>query len=379
MAGGYSFARNAAKFAAGLATFRKKGGKKTKFTKKRKHVRRRKFGKFRRRSRGGSVKLRGDDIHSGLSSNWVNITLGKKLKGRTVAKYQFLQNYSGVLTAYAGNQGAAYFLGLATKTQMVTSSSTPNAAQVRTALFDLDPNQTNTGGNFVPTVAQPANQKLALYNVRANMMFTNFDTAAVTLVLYFVTPRMSSEKNAYDCWGDGYTTMAYGKASRTRAASGAYGSTTAGAGDRSDLFSKPTDTIIFNKYYKVCKVHKIQLAGGSTEEVNLHLKINKIIQKDKINESSIENYRGINMQVLAVWYGQPILDKKSGGVGQNVTCATTNIGYITTVKYNLGALKSTIVAGNDYFVNNQLAYATAVNDQYFVNVADQIVAVAQNV
>lgn len=379
---GYSFAKNLSKFATGLAAYRTaKGASKGKgkiIRKRRKRFRRKRVAKFRRR-RGGSIKLRGDDVHSGLASNWINVSLNRKLRGRTAARYCYLQNYSGYLTDYAGNQGAQMLVGFCTLSQMTTATTpTPNGLQSKAALFDLDPMQTNTGGNLVSSVAQPANQRIAVYNVRANYMFTNFENVASTLILYFVTPKSSSNKTGIDAWLDGYTTGAYGKAARTRAAAGAYGNTTVGAPTYQDLYNKPTDSVMFNKMYRVLKVHKIQLAAGATEEVNIHVKVNKLAKKDTLVEDNLAYVRGLNVQVMALWYGQPVADKTNAGIALNVTTSTTNIGYVGSVKYTLGTLKSTVSQPYDMYSNNQLAYSTAITDQKFVSIVDTVLSVAQN-
>lgn len=377
---GLSFAKNAMKLAAGAKMFGKGSSSKPGRSTKRKRKTMRKGKRKFRKVRGRSIRIRGDDVHSGLASDWINITLNKPLKGKTQAKYMFFQNYAGKLTDAAGNQGATVMGHIASLSQLITTTSpqsapaTVNPDQIAQALFDLDPNQTNTGSNLINTSVAPPNQRIALYKCRVNYMFTNFGNFAQTLVLYVVTPKQNTNTNAAQSWIDGFTKGGFGQAARARAVAGSYGATKTGIPTYQDHYIRPVDSQLFNKQYKILKVHKIQLAAGATEEVNMHVKINKICKKDVLTENNISYVKGLNVQILAVWYGQPVVDKTTSAV---VTTAATEIGYFGTFKYTCGSLKSTVPNPYDAFANNQISYGATAPNQNFINMLDAVANVIQ--
>lgn len=381
---GYSLMKNVGKLAAGYKTYRAAfGSKPSKKGYIRTRVSIKKRGRYRRRRKSkGSVRLRGDDVHSGLASEWINVTLNKRLKGRAEAHMQYYQTNAGWLQDVAGVQGRTVMWGVGHRSAFTGTytNTNPNSIQTKFNLFNLDPDRANTGSSVLGSVIAQQNQRIALYNVRINTMLTNFENTAATVVLYLVTPKKDTNRYADNIFDDAPDVEDYGNPLETNAAAGLYGNTTAGRVSANHLYVKPTDFKLFNQMYKVLKVHKIQLAGNATEEVNFHININKVIRSDVMDElSQIDNIRRQTVQCMAVWYGQPVHDNTTVNnvEGSYPTTASTKIAVVQNFKYKLGKLKSMQSSASATIGVNQISKNAALANQKFVDINDLINAVVQ--
>lgn len=317
----------------------------------------------------------GDDQHSGIGTRNLVLRLHPKLKGVTLGTWKFAQNYAGTLSGPAGEQAVQIMMGLCLTNQFTTDTATPNFGQIRANLFDLNTSRANTGSTLVPVVAKPSTDRMAVFHVRVNMMFTNLETVSTVLTLYFVTPKRDTPDLADTCWTKALTGEGLTKATRTRAAAGTYGATTAGTGSSVDVFAKPTNLAYFKTEYKVLKVIKLKMAAGATEEVNVSAHINKIVKLQMLLNSTNECFKGLNIQMLAVAYGQVVHDTTAAGTF--MTTAATKIGMVQTATYTCGLTKALSNKTDDFFTNQQIATGVAVANQGNIDIADVISGVDQ--
>lgn len=373
---GYNLAKNVAKLAAGVKMFSGKGQPKGGIKKGSRRMLKRKYRRKFRRKRRGRARITANDVHSGISTDTIYCRLNKPLKGKTESRFKYLQIYSGYLTDYAGTQGVGQVFSIATRQAFLNGTGgAPNIYQTKNALYDMNPMRLVTGNSVIGSAA-PVDERLALYNVRVTSQFTNMENVAVTMKLFVCTPKVHTGVYPSQAWQDSNASEAYGITVPSRAAGGAYGAN-AGQVDQKWVGTTPWDTKLFHRMWKVLKVHKLQLAGGATEEVNFHFAINKIVRKEYLNELAVDFLKGQNITVMACWYGQPVHDVTQGGVSLNVTTATTNIAHYTTVKYNLGALKSISAPPSSFNGNNPTAWSTDVTKQQFANIVDAVATVIQ--
>lgn len=316
-----------------------------------------------------------DDEHSGLGSTGARIVLHKPLKIKGLGRWKFSQNYAGYISGNAGNQAVTVVMGSCMRNQFLTDTATPNALNIRRNLFDLNAERAITGSGIIPAQASPATDRIAVYHVRSNMMFTNLENVATTLVLYVLTPKRDTQNYADAAWADALGSESLTVASRTRVGGGLYGGTTAGGAFTTDLYQKPSDLRTFKDQYRILKTLRIKMSGASTEEVNLSIVVNKLVKRDNLNEISTDSLKGLSVEVLAVAYSQPVHDT---GAANAMTTGSVRIGFVGTTTYTCGLTAAAAAARLDVMLTNQqIADAVALPAQQVMNVDDIIAPVIQ--
>lgn len=317
----------------------------------------------------------GDDQHSGIGARYIVLHLNKRLKGHGLGTWKFAQNYSTSIIAVSGAQAVQTIMALCMINQFTTNTATPGVGQIRSNLFDLNASRVNTGSTLIPSVAKPATDRMAVYHVRVNMLFTNLESASTIVYLYFITPKVNCVDLAEVAWtkamaGEGMTVPVH-----TQAAAGTYGGTTAGSGVAQDLFSRPNNFSYFKSQYKVLRVLKLKMAAGATEEVNVSAHINKVVKYQQItNAGGLECFKGLNIQCMAVSYGQAVHDDTAGGA--YITTAGTKVGMVGTATYTCGMTKAVAATRfDDFFINQQISYNAATANQKNIDIGDAIAGV----
>lgn len=331
-----------------------------------------------RKARGTPIS-RGDDQHSGIGGRSTVITLNKRLKGRGLGTWKFAQNYALTLTSTAGFQGVLEMGAVCLANQFLVNTAVPNVGQIRQNLFDLNYERAISGSGLIPATAQPATDRMAVFTVRSQMMFTNLGSAACVMTLYFLTPRRDCDELPASFWDSLYALEDNGVALRARSAPGNYSvGSTVGGGSSTDVFAKPTDLAQFKKFYRVLKVMKIKLAASANEEVNVTYRINKLVDRQKITEINEEAMKGHSVIMLATVYGQAVHDTTVGPGTQNITTAATKVGMVQTNTYFCGmTAKAATSRVDSYFTHQQIASAVPAANQAFIDNEDNVAGLDQ--
>lgn len=317
-----------------------------------------------------------NDQHSGLGNRRIVLVLNKPLKGKGIARWKFIQNHATIITGNSGNQVATVVGGIAHRNNFTTATALPNVLETRVALFSLN-NDRIVSGSAVFGSQTPATDRMCIYNVRTHMMFTNLESIASTMYLYFVTPKKDSPKYVDTLWSSTLTAEGLGLANRTRAGAGTYGGTAAGTAFVTDVFQKPFDVHEVNEYYRQLKVIKINLAAGASEEVIITSYINRIVSLLRLNDAGTsESIKGLSIQVLCVAYSQPVHDTTGGGT--NCTTGSVRIGMVSTSTYHCGLTKAVASArADDMVTHQQIADNVLVANQATIDINDAVAAVDQ--
>lgn len=336
------------------------------------------FKKRKAQPRSRGVSRDADDFHSGIARKSVSIKLHKKLKHKGLGQWKFSQNYSGILSGNSGNQTNSVIFTCCARNQFVTDQPTPNFLQIRQNLFDLNTDRVNTGSTLVPTQIKPATDRLAVYYVRQNLMLTNFESAACVVYLYWVTSKKDWPVFADVTWSNALAGESLTVANRTRAAGGTYGGTTAGAALATDVWQRPTDCRLFKDVYKVLKVMEVKLAGGATEEINVHIAINKLVKLQDITNQPHEIIKGLTVQMLAVAYAQPVHDTTVSATSNVVTTGSVEVGIVETAIYHCGlTAEAKATRLDDFYTNQQMPDNVLLAKQTMIGETDAVIPVAQ--
>jgi hypothetical protein len=322
-------------------------------------------------------RISADDLHSGLSEKHVVIRLNKPLKHKCKGKWKYSQNWASQITQTSGDQFVALIAGMCQRNQLLVSTVGPNVLQLREALFDLNPATKLPGSALIPANNIPATDRIAVFRVRHNMLFTNFESTSVVLYLYYITPKKDVIPYADQAWATGLSAASgegLNVAARTRAAPGVYGGTTVGSCSINDVFQKPGDCRVFTDLYRIIKVKKIKLAAGATEEVVSTVHVNKIVNRAAVQDNGVDNVKGLTCQIMAVAYSQ-VVDDQTAGVNPTPTTGPVNIGYVGTSTYFCGMTAAAVNRVDDFFTQQQMAEAVAIANERIINVTDIVAAV----
>lgn len=333
----------------------------------------------RKTSRGGAGSM-ADDHHSGIGQRRATITLNKRLKGRGLGTWKIAQNYALTITSTAGNQAAMELGGVCYLNQFISNAATPNGNEIKQNLFDLNYARAIGGSGLFPAQAVPATDRLCVYSIRSQMMFTNLESAATVMTIYVMTPVSDHSVLPLQSWNTFLGDEDLNVPLRGRSAPGAYGAlANIGGGTPQDVFAKPTDLAGFRKQWRVLKVVKIRLAGGATEELDITYRINKVVDRAKILANGREAIKGLSVCLFATAYGQPVRDFTIGGPGpQNITTAATKVGMVQTNTFFCGMTAKVAASRLDsYVTNQQITSGVPFIDQHMVDVEDDVTSVVQ--
>lgn len=100
--------------------------------------------------------------------------------------------------------------------------------------------------------------------------------------------------------------------------------------------SRPTDSKLFNDYFKVKKVTYIDLAPGQVHYHRMHYKIDRFASQEMLNMQNITAMRGWNLASMIIAYGEPMVDN----TGVATTTSATQLHVIATKTYHYSYVKS---------------------------------------
>lgn len=113
--------------------------------------------------------------------------------------------------------------------------------------------------------------------------------------------------------------------------------TSGGTGTEMNIVgSRPTDSKLFNDYYKVGKVTYIDLAPGQVHYHRMRYKIDRSIANEMLNNSGLYSLKGMQLDTMIVQYGEPMVDN----TGVQTTTSNTNLHVIATKTYHFSWMQN---------------------------------------
>jgi len=209
-------------------------------------------------------------------------------------------------------------------------------------------------------VNQPA--RFLLEDVHNVYDFSNRSSAPCTLKLYIIsakrdtwysasTPMMYTSPNAALVTWNGEPDDAF--RAGIQAQSDPFQSTP-GNNDWLNPGIVPTQSVIFNQYFKIDKEIEIELATGGVHQLDLRCHYDKICDASVYASTPLVGVRGITRFLMATAIGTPVV---IDGQTADMTTSAVNIGVILTKKYSFTQSASPVaVAFQD---GNELAQVNA--------------------
>ena len=224
-----------------------------------------------------ATKLRGivssnfvsTDLHSGISEKHIKVVLNakrpKKVGGMPITYYE---SFAGAVTSPgSGYQSCDSFMYGASVKQWTTSTSGNRFPILSvTRYFDLNPEQSTPAttlygaANLVPLM-----DRLCLLSCTYYMDFSNFSNVQTTVDIYVLKSKKTHSLSPDTAWSNGLGSEANGLGTTNPVVSSGVATIT-GALSKYQPFMTPRSKV-FSELWAIKKVHRILMAGGSTETV----------------------------------------------------------------------------------------------------------------
>lgn len=297
------------------------------------------------------------EVHSGISGANIRLSLGhpyskKVLGSATVRLHEITQFFA---TSSLGKQRVEDLMFANTVSQALVgnlegAAGTLNQLDGSVGLIDMNPNQSTTGSAyFVPAVV-PTTDKIYLSNVAITVDVSNLSSGSAVLDLYFLTPNQHTNLKPTEAWSAELIGMRNGKNVYSEPAANSI-STAPGYEVPQFPGAKPLQD--FRKHWKILKVHNVLMGPATTEQINVNVNTNYMIDRAKI--TMLQNFADPNsavttgnitnnflrygtIAVMAVWRGQPVV---ADGSADYASYAPIQLAFVMTKKYTLK-----MVAGN---------------------------------
>jgi len=361
-----------------------RSGKKAKRTKARSVSSRRRGRKpARDRKALSGVPIVGATVHSGVGTMSLYCNISKKRKPtRSLGNWVFHESYTTTCVSPAGKCSLDPVLMFLTKSQLTVGNNTINPGdknKTTRSLFSMNPYANTTGSNDQSGVlpfwngAPTTNQdKIHLKKIGFQMDIANLTNVNTHMELSVYICKKDDPNNPYqkanqllaqeNCAATLFSTTAKYYSAAAIAAGITYvdGLTGDISIPQVNMVGVPLAAANgFSKYWKKCATQKFDLAAGATHKMTGAIIVDKIIDKQWVNNNANEYIKDYSICVVARNYGQVVIDTTAGA---NIpTYSSTEIAICAQVAYHLSAVKNNAARLNletaSYFIPTGAANA----------------------
>lgn len=127
-----------------------------------------------------------------------------------------------------------------------------------------------------------------------------------------------------------------------------------------NLSSVPTDSQLFNQFFKITKKTRVFMAPGACHKHTVNIKTNKLID-EYLTPTQYQGLKGVTTYLLAVTRGMPVWDGQDGGVTSTTSSCALQVVRSQRIKYSyiadtsytslFGSTLTQIPSANQQFVS----------------------------
>jgi len=310
------------------------------------------------------VPIVGSTIHSGVGTMSLYCNLSKKRRPiKSLGNWVFHESYTTVCSSPAGKTSLDPILTFLSKPQLTVGNNTigtGDKSKATRSLFSMNPYANITGSNdqsgalpFWNAGGINVNQdKIHLKHISFQLDISNVTNVNVHMELHVYVCKKDDSANPYqksnallaqeNCPGTLFSVAPkFYTAAQLAGAGVVYND--AGTGN----ISVPQNNMVgvplgsangFNKYWKSCTMQKFDLAAASTHKMSGKIVLDKILDKQWVNNNVNDNIKDYTIVVVARNYGQVVIDTTGGA---NIpTYSSTDVAICAQVAYHLSAVKN---------------------------------------
>lgn len=239
-----------------------------------------------------------NETHSGLESYSASLVLRPRLnKGlKTIGRWTYTQNleniYTGSTQGTSSADGAGFqqnhpILAINTAQQMYTSSGSGYTFdQNYSAFAEMNPYKNITGSAlFNATTATIKNDRFVILSNQITLELANFANTGSKVDIYFVTPKKLTNVSPMYHWEQGYIDQGLGNSLISLPVTAvAEPAPVTGTAIVNYPGAKPSESKLFKEFWTTLKVHHLDMAAAAQATLNVHVKTNKLVKQDVIDE-----------------------------------------------------------------------------------------------
>jgi len=310
-----------------------------------------------------------NETHSGIESTSTSVVLRSKLTPgvKSYGRWTYSQNHealwTGPNTGIGATTGAGYqqnhsIIVVNSVSQMYTSiGSGYGIDQNYTAFGEMNPYAKTTGSGLYPIVNQIKNDRFVILTNQITLELANFTNLPGKVDVYIVTPKKLTEKTPQEHWEQGYIDQGLGNTQIAFPSSAAVEpAPVTGTGSANYPGAKPSDSKLFKEFWKVLDVKHLDLASCAQETINIHVKTNKVVKQDVVQQYFNESVRYIpntTVFVFMVKRGALVVDTTPTPLRDITTYGILQVGWIAKATTKMCA-----VSGNADRLSTQVQVDT---------------------
>ena len=254
--------------------------------------------------------------------------IGKEARKRVKdsrGKWKYIDDYSVTFTAVTGTQNHANLCSVGSLSSFLNDGGVAIDYQtVSNALFNQNPYLKITGGGRYAAGTTPADDRIILEKVRLHIVASNMNNTCMQGALHILMYKTSEQENVTQICESALAKQALGQPAVTFPTQAAPAALVAGVASIQVPFVNPLEQPMFRRYFKVVDVIPIHLDGGSTLNMHLDFKYNKLIDKAYLTETQYANIRNLTTVCYFVGHGgQSVFDSTNN----KVTLSPCKMGF----------------------------------------------------
>lgn len=327
-----------------------------------------------------------------------NITKTKTKKKETneevhdslVRRFKYVKLYSGKYRKHSVNKGCwktnevnQYFYdtpegqqfiqvyAINNKSQILYSSGSgfDFRSQACESMFDTNPYQKTTGGQYYSGIVNPSDDRVKLHKIRYKLEIGNFTAGSPMAVdMYLIGVNRDNDITPDVWWNDCLFSQALGQNSALQQNSVASITPRVGYSNNTILDSRPFALPSWRKLFKVVDKRSVNLTSGGTYIQTWDLDFGgRVLEKEYLSGVTNLHFKGITYFVMIVSRGGLVLDSNNGSVstssGRLATLLTKQV-VCSQVQANRVQAESSIV---------EIQTGSSVAQEKVVDVVDTVI------
>lgn len=273
-----------------------------------------------------------------------DVYMGRKMKMKTIANFQYAHNTQVVLSGVTGEQ--LVDTNELVFTRDVLLGNTDNSRSVTTKidvdLYKLNPywsNPTPIGGIYAPGSGVAQQDKIYCRYVDVTYRVVSMKATPQEVRLLLFTPKYDSDTTPIQDWNTILTDKGLGQSAQTIASNMGTATATGGTATRVNPGQTPMQHAEFRRRWTQLKDVKMLLQSG--EQINFRFRIyfNRLISRESITSRDSQYLK--NLTVYPMWMavsGLVGIRASAASEAAEVTFGSTKFGVVTNHQYKFGAI-----------------------------------------
>lgn len=305
--------------------------------------------KHKKKTRKEYNKSEVEPIHGEIERCYTKINLGRKPKSIRDGKWKYMDQFQGLYNGAAGQQAVISVSNILNVGNFLSDGSVTSTSLAR-GLFDINPNEYNSGSPLYSAGQIPADDRIMCEEVILKYEWCNFASTSIALDLYIFECIANTQYDPYTVWNAALAAQGLGQpVSHEVTVSGSVGSGTLVAGTQgyptcNFIGQLPFTNPSFNKIWKKHSVVHFDLAPNASKFHEVKIIVNKMIDKQFLNQLSAGGnsfIKGLTHATMAIMRGQAVVDIHLAS-GKRVTTSQTEVGYVASREIHCSCAKQSV-------------------------------------